>query len=61
MWGFQKIFSIASFGNISRENLNYQLSIPTETKTYDENEKRDVIKKVNEMEFLKTVKFYLQS
>ena len=40
--------------------LSYQLSIPTETKTYDEEKKMDVIKKVNENEFLKTIKFYLE-
>jgi endonuclease/exonuclease/phosphatase family metal-dependent hydrolase len=41
-------------------NLNYQLSIPKETKTYDETKKMDVIKKVDENDFLKTIKFYLQ-
>jgi endonuclease/exonuclease/phosphatase family metal-dependent hydrolase len=39
--------------------LKYELSIPTETKVYDEDNKKDVIKKVDETEFLKTVKFYL--
>ena len=41
-------------------NLNYQLSIPKETKVYDENKKMDIIKKVDENDFLKTIKFYLQ-
>jgi endonuclease/exonuclease/phosphatase family metal-dependent hydrolase len=40
-------------------NLNYQLSIPKETKTYDESKKMDIIKKVDENDFLKTVKHYL--
>jgi endonuclease/exonuclease/phosphatase family metal-dependent hydrolase len=41
-------------------NLNYQLLIPKETKTYDEDKKMDVVKKVDENDFLKTMKFYLQ-
>jgi endonuclease/exonuclease/phosphatase family metal-dependent hydrolase len=41
-------------------NLNYNISIPSETKTYDESKKMDVIKKVDENDFLKTIKFYLQ-
>jgi endonuclease/exonuclease/phosphatase family metal-dependent hydrolase len=40
-------------------NLQYQISIPKETKTYDEAKKMDIIKKVDENDFLKTIKFYL--
>jgi endonuclease/exonuclease/phosphatase family metal-dependent hydrolase len=41
-------------------NLNYQLSIPKETKVYDEKEKKDIIKLVNKNTFLSTVKHYLE-
>ena len=42
-------------------NLNYELSIPKEIKMYNEKEKKDIVKKVDENEFLRTVKHYLKT
>ena len=36
-------------------NLQYQINIPKETKTYDEAKKMDIVKKVDENDFLKTI------
>jgi hypothetical protein len=42
-------------------NLNYELSIPKEIKMYNEKEKKDIVKKIDENEFLRTVKHYLKT
>lgn len=42
-------------------NLKYSLTIPTETKMFDENKKMDIIKKVNIKDYVDTVRFYLKT
>jgi endonuclease/exonuclease/phosphatase family metal-dependent hydrolase len=42
-------------------NLRYKLSIPTQTKTYNDNLKIDEIKDVDENKFINTIKYYLKS